>query len=277
MTPLPSDPVNESLLALTPWLDQALLVGASSARFAFAFLLVPVFSPQVMPATVRNSIIIAFGFMTLSIAQPFSPTALSAGDWLALFAREVIAGVVIGFFFATVIWALAAAGEIIDQKVGATMGQLLEPLGQAQESLSANLLSRFAQVVFVSAGGLLLLVGAILSSFAVVPLGPGTVRIDPGSVILFEGEVSRFFAYAFLAASPVLAVLYLIDAGLGLLNRFAQNFNVFALSMSIKAVAAVLVLVLMMPALAGAVIADLDARGGIVDAALRAVAGGEPR
>lgn len=253
------------------------MLGAGSARFAFAFVLVPVFSPQVMPATVRNSIIVAFGLLTLTMARPFSPAALSAGEWLSLFAREACAGVVIGFFFATIIWAMGAAGDIIDQKVGATLGQLLDPLGQQQDSLTATLLSRFAQVVFVSAGGLLLLVGAILQSFAVVPLGPGPVNFDFASIVLFEGEVGRFFALAFLIAGPVLAVLYVIDAGLGLLNRFAQQFNVFSLSMSIKAVAATLILILLMPALAAAVISDLDARSGIADAALRAVVRGHDR
>lgn len=254
-----------------PWIDQALMLGAGSARFAFAFILVPVFSPQVMPATVRNSIIIAFALLTLDIARPFNPAALSAADWLSLFAREAVAGVVIGFFFGTVIWAMGAAGEIIDQKVGATIGQLLDPLGQNQDSLTATLLSRFAQVIFVSAGGLLVLVGAVLQSYAVLPLRPGPVSLNFASVALFEGEVGRFFAFAFLIASPVLAVLYLIDAGMGLLNRFAQQFNVFSLSMPIKAVAATLVLLLAVPALAAAVMQELDSRSAIADQALRSV------
>lgn len=266
----------DSLTAVVPWVDQFLALGAASARFAFAFVLVPVFSSQVMPATVRNSVIVAFGLLALTIARPFSPQALSAGDWLSLFAREAVAGIVIGFFFATVIWAMAAAGDIIDQMVGATLGQLLDPLGQQQDSITATLLSRFAQVVFVTAGGLMLLVGTILQSYAVMPLQPGPVTLAPASIVLFEGEVGRFFAYAFLIAAPVLAVLFLIDASLGMLNRFAQQFNVFALSMSIKSVAATVILILLIPALAAAVIADLDARAGIVDAALRAVVqGGE--
>lgn len=264
-----------SLTAVVPWLDQVLLLAAGSARFAFAFVLVPVFSPQVMPPTVRNSIIIAFGLLALTIATPFSPEALSAGDWLSLFAREAAAGIVVGFFFATVIWAMGAAGEIIDQMVGATLGQLLDPLGQQQDSITATFLSRFAQVIFVTAGGLMLLVGTILQSFAVLPLKPGSVSIDPDSIFLFEGEVGRFFAWAFLLAMPVLVVLFLIDSSLGLLNRFAQQFNVFQLSLSIKAVAATLILILLVPALAAVVIDDLASRGGVVDAVLRAVIGGE--
>ncbi len=257
-----------SLAAVAPWTDQVLLLGAASARFAFAFILVPVFSPQVMPPTVRNSIIVAFALLALTIAEPFSPAALSAGAWLSLFAREAAAGIAIGFFFATIVWAMGAAGEIIDQKIGATLGQLLDPLGQQQDSITATFLSRFAQVVFVSAGGLMLLVGTILQSFVILPLRPGSVSLNPQGIVLFEGEVGRFFALAFLISAPVLLVLYLIDAGLGLLNRFAQQFNVFALSMSIKSVAATLVLILLIPALAAAIVDDLAASGTLAEAVL---------
>jgi len=268
--------MEDSWAAIVPWTDQALLLGAAAARFAFAFILVPVFSPQVMPATVRNSIIIAFAFLTLGFAQPFAPATLSAGAWLSLFAREAAAGTVIGFFFATVVWAMAAAGEIIDQKVGSTIGQVLDPIGQQQESLTANMLGRFAQVVFVSAGGLLVLVGTVLQSFAVMPLKPGPVPIDFDSIVLFEGEVGRLFAIAFLVAAPVLVVLYLIDAGLGLLNRFAQQFNVFALSMSVKATAATLVLIVMLPALAAGIIDDMDHREQVVARVMQSVMGDTP-
>lgn len=266
--------MGDSWAAIVPWTDQALLLGAAAARFAFAFILVPVFSPQVMPATVRNSIIIAFAFLTLGFAQPFDPSTLSAGAWLSLFAREAAAGTVIGFFFATVVWAMGSAGEIIDQKVGSTIGQVLDPLGQQQESLTANMLGRFAQVIFVSAGGLLALVKTVLESFVALPLRPGPVPLDFDSIVLFEGEVGRLFAIAFLVAAPVLVVLYLIDAGLGLLNRFAQQFNVFALSMSVKATAATLVIIVMLPTLAAGIIADMLSREQMIDRVMKTVIGG---
>ncbi len=49
----------------------------------------------------------------------------------------------------------------------------------------------------------------------------------------------------------------MIDAGLGLLNHFAQQLNVFALSLSIKSWAATLLLVLFVALFAQVVIADL--------------------
>ena len=263
--------VSPGLTALAPWTEQVLMVGVAAARFAFAFVMVPVFSPQVMPATVRNSIIITFGLIALSTPMGFRPSDLSAGDWLWLYTKEAIAGVTIGFFFGTVIWAMGAAGEIIDTKVGATIGQLVDPLSGIQESITATLLSRLAQVLFVAAGGIMLLVGTIMLSYTVWPLGPDAMRFDAEAVRLFEGEFGRLFTLAFIFSAPVILVLYVIDVGMGLLNRFAQQFNVFTLSMPIKAAAAVAVLAMLLPFLADALLRDVSSRQEVTREVLRQV------
>jgi type III secretion protein T len=91
-------------------------------------------------------------------------------------------------------------------------------------------------------------------------MGPDGVTLDLSGVSLFEGELGRFFQIAFFIASPVLMVLFIIDLGMGLLNRFASNFNVFMLSLSIKSIAAILVLLLILPLLAQMVVNDLLTR-----------------
>lgn len=267
--------VGVPLFTAVPWLDQLLTVGIASTRFAFAFVLVPVFSREVMPGTVRNSIIVTFGLVALAIQPDFAPAKLSAMRWAQMLLKEAAAGGIIGLFFGTVMWALAAAGEIVDTKVGATIGQLVDPLSGTSTSLTGILLGRFAQVIFVSAGGLTLLVGTVMGSYMIWPLGPGGLVADMRAIQFFEGEFGRLFALAFLFAAPVLTVLYVIDAGLGFLNRFAQSFNVFAMALPIKAAAAVFVTILIAPLLAQAVIAELGSREEIATGVLQRT--GQPR
>lgn len=255
--------VGRALIDIAPWTEQALLIGVASARFAFAFMLVPLFSPTIIPATVRNSLIIAFGLIALNMDPGIAPNQLTAGGWMWLFAKEAIAGTVIGFFFGTMLWAMGAAGEIIDTKIGATIGQLVDPMSGLQQSLTSVLLSRFAHVVFVSAGGLTLFIGTIMASYLIWPLGTGGVKFNMAAVILFEKEFGMFFAYAFIFAAPVLIILYVIDMGLGLLNRFAQQFNVFALAMPIKAAASIFILIIILPFIAQQVINDMLSRPNI--------------
>ncbi|WP_379553629.1 type III secretion system export apparatus subunit SctT [Qipengyuania sp. DGS5-3] len=255
--------IGDSLISAAPWTEQALLVGAGSARFAFAFLMMPLFSPKLMPAMVRNSLIITFGLVALALPMQFDPSVLSAAQWLALIGREAAAGIVIGLFYATFLWAMASAGEIIDAKTGATIAQIIDPVSGGTQSLTATLLGRFAQVTFVTAGGLTMLIGTLMVSYAAWPMGPGGVSLDLDAVRLFQGEFGRFFLIAFVLATPVLMVLYIIDLGMGLLNRFAQNFNVFMLSLSIKAISAIFVLVMILPLLGQLVVNELTSRDAV--------------
>lgn len=269
-----ADPgIARPLIETIPWFDQMLVIAVSSARFAFAFLIVPIFSRDVMPATVRNSLIVAFGLVALSMAPDFKIADLSAAAWALMLVKEAAAGTIIGLFFATILWAMTAAGEVIDTKVGATMAQLVDPLSGTQTSLNGLLFGRFAQVIFVTAGGITLLVGAVMQSYLIWPMGPALLSVNLASIALFEGEFGRLMTLAFIFSVPVLTLLYLIDLGMGFLNRFAQQFNVFMLAMPIKSVAATLVIIVILPALAQTIIGELASRDQVAGALLGQTAG----
>ena len=181
-------------------------------------------------------------------------------------------GIVIGFFFGSVLWALEAAGNIIDTKVGATLAQVVDPLSGHQTSLNGAFLGRLASVVFVAGGGLSLLLRVLMESYAIWPVAAPMPVLTGSSLALFEGEFGRLMVLATLFAAPVLTVLFLIDAGLGLMNRFAQQLNVFTLSMSIKAFAASFVLLLLIGSYVTAILRDMASRPGVIHGILTGLA-----
>jgi type III secretion protein T len=259
-------------IASQPWGAQLLLVALAAARFGFAFVLVPVFARDIIPPTVRNAIVLTLGGVAFVMQPAVDPNAMGAMQWARILLKEAAAGLVIGFFFGTILWAIEAAGEIIDAKVGATIGQVIEPMSGNMTSLNGALLGRLANVIFCASGGLLLLIGTVMESYAIWPIAADWPSLNMASLAVFENEFGRLMMLAFLVASPVIMVLYVIDAGLGLLNRFAQQLNVFSLSLSIKAWAATLLIVMLVPAIAQAVIGDLARRGDVVRAVIGALA-----
>ncbi len=254
------------------WMMELLLVGIASARFGFAFAIIPLFAQNTIPATVRNAIILTFGGVAFALQPNFMVQDIGTFGWAIMLVREAGIGIAIGFFFATILWAMEAAGEIIDAKVGATIGQILEPNGGTMTSLTGSLLQRLAHVLFAAWGGLLLLVGTIMESFVIWPIARSWPVLDPQSLILFEGEFGRLMTLALVFAAPILVMLYVVDAALGLLNRFAQQLNVFSLSLSIKSWAATALLLILVPLLAQAVLKDLSTRSDVVRAVARTLA-----
>lgn len=242
------------------WADQLLLLGVATTRIAVAFLLLPLFSNEVMPPTVRNSVLISLGLVSLALQPALDMGALTVVGWLSLYAKEVLVGLIIGFFFGSVLYAMEAAGQIIDAKVGATMAQVVDPLSGHQTSLNGAFLGRLANLVFIFSGGLSLLLLVLVESFALWPISATLPRLAPEGLVLFEVEFGRLMVLATLLAAPILTVLFVIDAGLGLVNRFAQQLNVFQLSMSIKSWTVTALLLLLVPAYVGAVLEDVMSR-----------------
>jgi type III secretion protein T len=189
---------------------------------------------------------------------------MSASQWAALLAKEAFIGGAIGLLFAGVLWAFEAAGQLIDNKVGTTQAQVNDPLSGHQTTLNGALFGRLAGWVFMSAGGFTLLVGALVESFSRWPVRQPLAGLAPGGMLVFEGELGRIMLLALRVAAPALLLLHVVEGVLGLMNRFAQQLNVFSLASSIKAVAATLIVLAQLVTLVQLLQDDLLRRGSEV-------------
>jgi type III secretion protein SpaR/YscT/HrcT len=231
------------------WLsDAALLVGLSTTRIAVAFLLLPIFSPDTVPAMVRNAIFMALGVLVVALQPVVDTTHWSALHWMTLFGKEAGLGLALGFGLAAFLWAFSAAGQIIDTKVGVN-AQLTDPLSGQQVSISGAFLGRMACYLFMVSSGFSLFVGVLLESFALWPLGQLVLIPKLSGVVLFENHLNDLMSLAFLLAAPVLVVMFAIDLVLGLVNSYAPQINLLSISASLKALASSAVMLLMLSTL----------------------------
>ena len=96
--------------------DLALLVSLSGARIAVAFLLLPVFAPDTVPALVRNSVFLALGMLAVALQPPVALTGLGTSQWIGLFTKEAALGIALGFGLAAFLWAFEAEGKSLTPK-----------------------------------------------------------------------------------------------------------------------------------------------------------------
>ena len=263
----------ESLFLYGTLSDTALLLGLSATRVAVAFLLVPIFTSELVPGMVRSAIFLSIALLGLLLQPSAAPMTLTGWQWLTVFGKEAFIGGAIGFLFAGVMWAFEAAGQFIDSKVGATQAQVMDPMSGQQTSLNGALFGRLASWVFMSAGGFMVMIGTIIESFAIWPVRSGFPGLAEGGARIFESELGRIMAMTLLVAAPALVLLYVVEGVLGLVNRFAQQLNVFSLSMSLKAVAATWIIWIQLTTLVQFLQDDMLSRGGFVLQALRRLLG----
>jgi type III secretion protein T len=225
-----------------------LVLALATTRFTVAFAAIPLFSTDIIPATVRNSIFIALGMIVLVMVPPVSPVGLTTVQWILLFAKEVFVGFVIGLLFGSVLWAMEMAGAYIDNKMGATSAQIVDPMSGNQVSLSGAFLARLANYIFLMSGGFLAIIGTVLQSYILWPVDQVMPDLKAAGLTIFTAEIRRMMILALLIAAPALV----------------QQLNVFVLSMPIKAWIGQFVIVSMLAIFVKLVASDLLSRSEII-------------
>jgi len=264
----------DALNLFGPLGDTVLLLGLSTTRVAVAFLLVPLFTADLIPPLIRNAMFLSIALFSLALQPSSAPFVLSGWQWATMFAKEAFIGGAIGLLFSGVMWAFESAGQVIDNKVGSTQAQVQDPLSGHQTSLNGAFFARLASWVFMASGGFMVMIGTLFESYALWPVRAPWPGLATSGVRLFESEFGRIMLLTLVVAAPGLVLLYLVEGVLGLINRFAQQLNVFSLSQSLKTVTATWIILVQVTTLVQLLQDDLLSRGAVAIGSLRRLFGG---
>lgn len=210
-------------------------VALTLPRIGAAFLVLPLVSEQNMPALVRNSFFVSLAIMAYPVATAAPAAHTVAAVWPLIILKELFIGVFFGFVFGSVFWAVSAAGNLIDTKVGTNFASIADPLQGHDTSLTGQLLTQFTAWIFMASGGFTLFLDLLLTSYTVWPVGRMLPPLAAAGQNFIIDDFASLLTTALLLSAPALVVMSLIDLALGLINRYAQQLNVFSLAMPIKA------------------------------------------
>jgi flagellar biosynthetic protein FliR len=185
----------------------------------------PVISGPQFPA--RGKIALAL-FVTIVIAPtlPALPQ-IDPASWggLALLARELAIGLVIGFMMRLVFVAVEMAAEIMGMQMGLGFAQFYDIQTAAPVPVLGRFFGLAATLTFLAIDGHLLLLSVLVETFTTMPVGGGMQASFWHTVSAMGG----FFIYAALSlALPVIAALLVTNLALGVLSRAAPQINIFA-------------------------------------------------
>jgi flagellar biosynthetic protein FliR len=222
------------------------LFGLAFARVASATYFAPFFGGQGVPVRVRVGLaVVLAAILAPNLARGAAPE-LSAVLFVALLAKEVLAGAMLGIVCQFVFYGIQMAGVLIDSQRGMNQLSYFAPQLAGPASVLGQLKLQVAIVVFLISNGHLLYIRALDSSFREL----GVLQfphIAPGSTALLE-TAARLSANALLIglqmAAPVLVALLLVDVAFGLIGRMAQQIQVHQESQPVKAMAGIGILLL---------------------------------
>lgn len=210
-------------------------IALSLPRIIAAFLVLPLLNGQNMPALVRNSFFVSLGIIVYPVAASVPAQNIAQGLWPLIVLKELFIGGFLAFLFSSVFWAVSAAGNLIDTKVGTNFAATADPIQGHETSFTGQLLTQLAAWLFMASGAFTLFLDLLMTSYSVWPVSQMLPNLAPRVEQLAVDEFSALLTLALMLAAPALVVMSLLDLALGLINRFAPQLNVFSLTMPIKA------------------------------------------
>jgi type III secretion protein T len=216
-------------------------------RMLAMMMVFPLLPTAMFPALLRNSVAISLVLITcpLSLSQ-IGATPPSPLSWLLLIGKEVLIGAAIGWVFALLVWSLESVGALIDIQTGSNNGAIFDPINNESGGPWAPFMRSVAIVLFLSYGGLMVMLGCLYRSYIEWPI----TSFYPPSLDHFESwsidRLKALLASTASLATPVIGVLLVVEMGIGLVNRAVPQLNVFTFSMPIKGAVAVVAVLLTM-------------------------------
>lgn len=214
-------------------------------RPSIALGIAPFFGFQSILGLPRRSFFVITALISCPMLWPvLEGKSFSQIQIVLMVLHEAVIGMVLGFAAGIPFWAMESAGQIIDLQRGTTAGSIFNPQLGTVSSPMGNLTLRFFSTYFYATGGFLLFLGVLFASYEFLPLVPQLPGWRPGGEVTLMELMTLFFKLTMVYVAPFLVAFLLIDFGLGLMNRFVPNLNVFFFGLPIKSVLAFVLLII---------------------------------
>ena len=210
------------------FLEALMLAGV---RFAAFLIIAPPFSYKAIPGRVK--VMLAIG-LALAVSPRVVPgyEVMDTGPFIGAIVMEFVTGATLGFLVFLCFAAIQSAGNLIDMFSGFQMAQGYDPQSMVNGAQFTKLFQMAALALLFASDGYQIVLAGLIRSFDAVGVGEG-VSMELTADTLISG-VSQMFLAAVQIGGPLLVVLFLADAGLGLLTRVAPALNAFALGFPLK-------------------------------------------
>lgn len=198
-------------------------------RLSIVLFMLPIFSSNQVPSTIKASIVLALSTMVYFLPhESIAPLPFETFSLLWVTIGEIIFGIIMGLTILLVLGAFQFAGELISFQMGFGFAQVADPQNGAQTAVMSRWFQIVATLLFFSMNGHHVVIKALVESFRTIPIGGFTLTASTyGDIVSLSGQL---FVIAIRMAAPVMIALLMTHVALGLMARFAPQLNVISAS-----------------------------------------------
>lgn len=204
------------------------------ARLSGLFILAPILGGASVPVRVRVLLAVALTLVVYP-ALPLAPLPPMQSDMIALaplMATELLIGFSIGALAMLPLLAVQAGGQFISQQMALSIASVFDPATNADTDLINQALTFVLLTTFITIGGVELMIGAVVRTFDLVPLGAFAFSQAP--LELFTAIMSAAFAVAIRIAAPVICVIFVETLATGMIMKTVPQLNILSFGFPLK-------------------------------------------
>jgi len=184
--------------------------------------------------------------VALCIREASDTAGLSSMLLFSLGMKEAMLGAALGFMISRVFIVVSAAGAVLDQQAGYTVGALFNPsLGHSAGPIE-TLYTLLLVLILMTAGGGFYFPKAIMATYAVWPvtsLWPPAGSLGGFINNILGSGADMLVGMGMHIAMPILAMLMFSDLCVAMLSKYAAEISPMSISMAVKALLVCTVLI----------------------------------
>ncbi len=177
-----------------------------------------------VPAKVGLSALTSM-IITSTVELPPLDLSMSVWKFSLMLTGEVAIGLILGFATQLIFTAVQLAGQIIGFQMGFAIVNVMDPATQSQISITAQFQNIMALMIFLAINGHHFLFAAGAKSFELIPIL--AFSPSPAIVEMVIELTKNVFITAIKLGAPIMATLFFLNVGLGLVARTVPQMNVF--------------------------------------------------
>ena len=215
-----------------------MMIAFTVPRMMSALLISPFFGDQFIQGMARQVVIIALSLMALPITMQQGITIPDSAYWpmylLAVLVKEIAIGMLIGYATGVVFWIAEGTGFFIDNQRGSSMAEMFDPMSGGSSSLFGVLFTKVLGVLFFLGGGFAAFLTIVYDSYVAWPVFSYFPQFQPTFAITCLNLLDQIMGLIVTYSAPIIIAMFIAEFGLGLMNRFSPQLNVFFLAMPVK-------------------------------------------
>lgn len=211
-------------------------------RISAFFFVAPFFSIPSIPKKVKICLSLLLTILIGAVLPEMTVTYRTELEFTGLIIKEMLTGLLIGYFSSICSQILMFVGQMVDMEIGFSMVNVLDPVSKLQVTVTGNYYMYTVMLMMLVSNLHHYLIKAVVYSFQAIPLGGAVPSINMYRLMI--SFLQDYFIIGFRIVLPVFSSILLVNIVLAILAKVAPQMNMFVVGMQLKVLIGLIVLTL---------------------------------